>query len=113
MDKKILSLYQKADCFVNPSLYEGMPNAVLEAMACELPVIASNVAGNNEVVIHLSTGLLFELDDEASFQEALEKISKDSNLCMTMGRNARKRVAAEFSWHRVAKRYLGFLYMTA
>jgi len=111
--KKVLSLYQKADCFVNPSLYEGMPNAVLEAMACELPVIASNVAGNNEVVIHLSTGLLFELDDGASFQEALEKISKDSNLCMTMGRNARKRVAAEFSWHRVAKRYLGFLSMTA
>ncbi|MCD4676625.1 MAG: glycosyltransferase family 4 protein [Desulfobacula sp.] len=103
--KKILSLCQEADCFINPSLYEGMPNAVLEAMACGIPIIASQVAGNSEVVLHGKTGFLFRLDDETSLQEALEKVSADPGLCQTLGKNARDRAEKDFSWTMVAKKY--------
>jgi len=103
--KEILSLYQRADCFINPSLYEGMPNAVLEAMACGLPVIVSRVVGNTEVVIHGETGFLFELDDDESFQEALETISGEDALRIKMGQHARKRMENEFSWSVTAQAY--------
>jgi len=101
----ILSRCQKADCFVNPSLYEGMPNAVLEAMACGLPVIASHVAGNNEIVIHGQTGFLFELGDEDFFQESLEKVTKNFDVCTRMGLTARKWVEENYSWEKVATAY--------
>jgi glycosyltransferase involved in cell wall biosynthesis len=58
-------VYQSADCLVNPSLYEGMPNAVLEAMACGLPVVASKVPGNDALVLDGETGFLFELEEPA------------------------------------------------
>ena len=59
---RLREIYRSADCLVNPSLYEGMPNVVLEAMACGLPVIASRVPGNDAVVRHGETGWLFDLD---------------------------------------------------
>src|SRR5207245_2833077 len=48
----LIKLYQSVDCFVYPSLYEGLPNTILEAMACGLPVVASDIPGNNELVVH-------------------------------------------------------------
>lgn len=45
--------YRKADCLLNPSLYEGMPNVVLEAMACGVPAVVSNVPGNNTLVAEI------------------------------------------------------------
>ncbi|NLD95145.1 MAG: glycosyltransferase family 4 protein [Fibrobacter sp.] len=59
----LLTLYQSAHCFINPSTDEGMPNTVLEAMACGLPVIASNIGGNNELVRHGKNGFLFNLSE--------------------------------------------------
>ena len=51
LDKESLRrVYQTADCFINPSLYEGMPNTVLEAMASGLPVVASRIPGNADLV---------------------------------------------------------------
>ena len=64
-------IYRSSDCFVNPSLYEGMPNVVLEAVACGLPVIASRVAGNDAVVRDGETGRLFDLGDPEAFRSAL------------------------------------------
>jgi glycosyltransferase involved in cell wall biosynthesis len=58
---ELLSLYQSAHCFINPSIDEGMPNAVLEAMACGLPVIASNIGGHAELIEHNKNGYLFNL----------------------------------------------------
>jgi glycosyltransferase involved in cell wall biosynthesis len=97
--------YQTADCLVNPSLYEGMPNVVLEAMACGLPVIASNVPGNDTLVLHGETGLLFELNDPTALAAALVKL-QDGDLRLRMGRSARRRALEFFPWEAVALRYM-------
>jgi glycosyltransferase involved in cell wall biosynthesis len=58
--KNVAQELLKADVFVFPSLYEGFPNALCEAMSVGLPVIASNVTGNRDLVVHHENGLLFE-----------------------------------------------------
>ena len=55
--------YAQANLFLHPSRHEGMPNAILEAMASGLPVIATHIAGNEELVVEGHTGLLVPVDD--------------------------------------------------
>ena len=99
-------VYQSADCLVNPSLYEGMSNVVLEAMACGLPVIASRVPGNDEIVREGESGFLFDLQEPDSLMNAFEQLMNDRDLCARLGANARDRVSKNFSWSNVAQAYL-------
>lgn len=103
---KLLELYQNADCFLNPSVYEGMANAVLEAMACGLPVIASNVAGNNEVIIHGKNGFLFDPASGQEMETVIKKIIQSPELHIQMGLNARQTMVATLSWRKTAQAYL-------
>ena len=103
---KLRAHYQQADCLLNPSLYEGLPNVLLEGMACGLPVIASNVIGNEEVVKMGETGFLFELKQPETFQAALKNILEKPGLAKQLGANGRRLVEREFSWNRVAEEYL-------
>jgi glycosyltransferase involved in cell wall biosynthesis len=102
-------LYRSCHCLVNPSDYEGMPNVVLEAMACGLPVVASNVPGNNTLVIPGKTGFLFDPADPGALRPALAQILNDRAQARTLGEHGRQRVMAEFSWARVAQSYLELL----
>jgi glycosyltransferase involved in cell wall biosynthesis len=95
--KDLPSVYQSAHCFVNPSMDEGMPNAVLEAMACGLPVIASNVGGNNELVVHEKSGYLFNLEEKDSLSFCMKKMASDIHYD-SMGLNARVLVESRYSW---------------
>lgn len=103
---RLRELYQQADVVVNPSLYEGMPNVVLEAMACGVPVIASDVPGNNTLVRAGETGFLFALKDAADVGAALQQIREKPALARTLGENGRRRALEEFSWRQVAQSYL-------
>ena len=103
---ELRKLYQNADCFINPSLYEGMPNTVLEAMACGLPVIASNVIGNLDLVCNGETGYLFDLERPDDFQKFLIDLLEDPDKAKRFGIAGRQRVEAEFSWLRVANEYV-------
>jgi glycosyltransferase involved in cell wall biosynthesis len=100
----LLPLYQSADCLVHPSLYEGMSNVVLEAMACGLPVIASKVPGNEELVLDGDTGFLFDLREPATLVSALAQL-RDAGLRRGMGTSARNRAAKFCSWNNVARKY--------
>ena len=91
---------------VNPSLYEGMPNVVLEAMACGLPVVASRVAGNDAVVCDYVNGFLFDLDNPAVFGERLEALARDRALARSLGARARAIAMAGYSWSSVAAKYI-------
>jgi glycosyltransferase involved in cell wall biosynthesis len=104
---RLLELYQQADVVVNPSLYEGMPNVVLEAMACGLPVIASAVPGNDSLVRTGETGFLFTSGDGEALCSALREIREKPALSRTLGQRGRHRVEASFSWEQVARSYLG------
>ena len=98
-------IYQSADCLVNPSLYEGMSNVVLEAMACGVPVIASRVPGNDELVLDGDTGFLFDLREPAALVSALAQLC-DAGLRRRMGTSARNRAVNFCSWHNVARQYV-------
>jgi glycosyltransferase involved in cell wall biosynthesis len=103
---RLLDLYQQADVVVNPSLYEGMPNVVLEAMACGVPVVASAVPGNDSLVRSGETGFLFPLGDGEALCAALREIREKPAFARTLGQNGRRRVEADFSWEQVARSYL-------
>jgi glycosyltransferase involved in cell wall biosynthesis len=102
-------IYVASDCFVNPSSYEGMPNAVLEAMACGLPVVASHVPGNDAVVRHEETGYLFDLSRPNQFSEVLDRLIHDRALARRWGAEGRRRALQEFSWSKTAMAYLELL----
>ncbi len=103
---RLLDLYQQADVVVNPSLYEGMPNVVLEAMACGLPVVASAVPGNDTLVRAGETGLLFPPGDGDALCAALREIREKPAWARTLGQNGRRRAETDFSWEQVAQSYL-------
>ncbi len=86
-----------ADVFVLPSRLEGMSNAILEAMASGLPVIARRVGGNPELVVDGNTGLLCEPDDVADLSAAISRLITDGELRLQMGQAARQRAHDVFS----------------
>ena len=105
----LLEAYRQADVFINPSLYEGMPNTVLEAMACGLPVIASRVSGNDELVVHAETGLLFDPAQPGNLESAMLDLARDPGRRTDMGNTARQTVCARYSWRTAAMQYVELL----
>lgn len=103
---ELLTLYQESWCMVNPSFNEGMPNAVLEAMACGLPVIASKVAGNTDIVVHRQNGLLFDLENYEALFTSLLEVMMDMNFRAKLSFNARKHMVEKYSWSNTAEQYL-------
>lgn len=75
------------DAFCLPSVHEGLPLTVLEAMACGTPIIGSNVLGINEVIRHGENGLLFEANDENDLAGKLKQILVDETLREKLTRN--------------------------
>ncbi len=106
---KLVSLYRSADCFVNPSLYEGLPNTVTEAMASGLPVVASRVIGNDELVNDGETGLLFPLDEPRQLGDALLALMRDREAARRMGAAGRARAVEHHSWEAAAQAYVKLL----
>lgn len=102
---ELRAVLQSCDCFVNPSLYEGMPNAVLEAMACGKPVVASRIPGNDAVVQHEATGFLFPVGEPAALGASLAQLVNDPAQAAEMGRKGRALVEREYCWNRVADAY--------
>lgn len=106
------SLYREAAVCVLTSDYEGTPNVLLEAMACGLPVVASNVGGVPAIVRHGQTGFLLEPHDTDGFAAALAEIARDPVRRLEMGRRARAFVEKNHSLHRLPA-YLEGLYQLA
>ncbi|MFA6317284.1 MAG: glycosyltransferase family 4 protein [Elusimicrobiota bacterium] len=96
--EKALERLASADVFVHYSRWEGLPNAVLEAMALGLPVVASDVPGNRDAVLHGETG--FIAADEAALLERCLELAGDPALRRRLGEAGRQRVVRDFSPER-------------
>tara|TARA_B100000315_G_scaffold253448_1_gene292264 strand:- start:940 stop:2589 length:1650 start_codon:yes stop_codon:yes gene_type:complete len=98
--------YQAADIFVMPSLREGLPNTMLEAMSCELPVIVSELKGVTDWVVEdEGNGLLFEPRNKDELGKVLLRVLKDHTLAHELGAKARTIVIDRFSMMRVTEQY--------
>lgn len=96
------------DCFVLPSLAEGISNTILEAMACALPVLATAVGGNAELVVTAGkgqTGRLVPAGDVAALAAGLIAMSADAAAAVEMGRAGRERVERQFSLRSMVASY--------
>ena len=96
-------LLHKAQVFVLASDYEGMPNVLLEAMACGLPVAATRAGGVPELVIHGQTGLLADCGDEEGLAEAMIRLLANPEERTAFGRAGRERALARHSLHAMVK----------
>jgi glycosyltransferase involved in cell wall biosynthesis len=102
------SLYKMCDCFVLPSKTEGMPIALLEAMACKLPIIASAVGSVPKIVTHEVDALLIEPDNEEELYQALWRLLSNPLLKKDLGGNARKNFLINYTSDLMADRYKEF-----
>jgi glycosyltransferase involved in cell wall biosynthesis len=101
----VADLLAAADFFVLPSLTEGLPLSVLEAMAAALPVISTPVGGVPEVVRDGEEGLLVPVDDGAALGQAIDQLARDPGLRKRLASAARRRAEQSFSFDNMARRY--------
>jgi glycosyltransferase involved in cell wall biosynthesis len=107
--EQLQNCYQQANIFLFPSRHEGMPNALLEAMASGLPVVASCIAGSEELVQDGTTGYLVRSEDVDLLQAALKKLLTDAALRKQMGDASRLYVEENYSWESTAQQYADLL----
>ena len=102
-EREVRQLLLESDIFVLPSVVagngqmEGIPVALMEAMATGLPVVASDLSGIPELVEHEVSGLLCPPRDHMCLADAVERLANDSGLRQRLGTNGRRRVESEFS----------------
>jgi len=99
--KDIPELLSCCDLSIHPSESEGLPNALLEAMAAGLPVIATSVGGVPEVVLSEVHGLLVPPGDPDSLSAAILRVLKDEGLGRRLARAGRQRVIERFGFERL------------
>jgi glycosyltransferase involved in cell wall biosynthesis len=99
------AIMQGLDVFVLPSLAEGISNTVLEAMASGLPVIATRVGGNAELVEHGVTGEIIAAGDVPALTDALLRWAEDAVRRRAAGTAARERALAHFSLQAMVHAY--------
>jgi sugar transferase (PEP-CTERM/EpsH1 system associated) len=102
----IPELMRSLDLFALPSTAEGLSNTILEAMASGLPVAATRVGGNSELVDHGHTGLLTPPGDEQALAEAILAYARDPQMAARHGAAGRQRAEAEFEQRQMLDGYL-------
>ena len=105
LSSRVPELLRAMDVFVLPSVAEGICNSLLEAMATGLPVVASAVGGNPEVVVDGKSGLLFASRDVTALSEHLSQLRVDPGLRIQLGQGAIERVGDEFSIDSMVQAY--------
>jgi glycosyltransferase involved in cell wall biosynthesis len=103
----VVDLLQKSWGFVLPSRWEGMPNALLEAMACGLPCVATRVSGSEDIITDGVNGLLVEPERPAELAQALYRIVEDTDLAQRLGSEARAAIVGEYQLTNVTQQLIG------
>jgi glycosyltransferase involved in cell wall biosynthesis len=102
----VAEAYRSATLLVQLSRYEGMSNTILEALASGLPVLASRIPENGELIEPERNGLLFDPNEGVSnIARAIVRLYESPGVWMEMSRQARERITAKYSWDHVAEMY--------
>jgi glycosyltransferase involved in cell wall biosynthesis len=109
----VLSYLRLSDIFCMVSTLEGMPVAVIEAMAMGLPVVGTRIPGIEEIVIAEQTGLLVEADDAEELSSALLRLIDNHALRKNLGTEASAYVERQLNWRDIAAKYLAAVDMDA
>jgi glycosyltransferase involved in cell wall biosynthesis len=102
----VVDLLQQSWGFVLPSRSEGMPNALLEAMACGLPCIATRVSGSEDVIADGFNGILVESEQPVQMAHALRCLIEDTELVQRLGQEGRATVVREYQLIHIVQRCL-------
>lgn len=102
---QIVDLYHSAHAMLNPSRVDNMPNSVLEALACGLPVISTNVGGVPYIVEHGKTALLVPRDDVQAMAQAVVTLCRDNTLRAQL-RDSGIKAVAQYAWDEVRPLWL-------
>ena len=105
--KEVAGLLTASDLFVLPSLWEGLPVALLEAMAAAKPIVATAVAGTDETIIPGQTGLLVPPGDSLVLAVSISRLLREPAKATAMGQAARRHIERCFSAERNAAEHLG------
>jgi L-malate glycosyltransferase len=100
----VYALLKQSDMFCLPSRSEGMSNALLEAMACRLPCVATSVGGNPEVVVDGISGFLVPREDSAALASRIVGLLSDHARARQMGQEGRRVVESKFTVHHMSRR---------
>jgi len=106
---KIPTYLSKADLFIFPSISEGLPNAILEAMASSLPILAARITAIPELVHDNINGLLHSPGDIKELSENLNTLIQDENLRKLMGQKSYQ-LAQNYSWKKIINKLLNFYF---
>lgn len=108
-DDRLWGMLQSCDVFAFPSRIDQAPNAVLEAMAAWLPVVAYDAGAIGEMVDHGRTGFAVPDGDDVAFSNSLQRLLEDADERQRMGRAARHRVETVYDMHHTADKLLDIL----
>lgn len=100
---KLLYLF---DLYILPSLWEGHPLVLLEAMAASLPIIATDIPGNNETITHGFSGLIVKPKDPTALADSCKEIILNPNLANALSKNARRTFLCKFSKEIMIQNYI-------
>lgn len=105
-ENEIVMSYNSADVYVAPSLEDNLPNTVMEAMACGVPVVAFNVGGIPDMVDDRVNGFLAKLKSSEELAKGIELILSDEDLQRRVSLAAREKVTKNFDQKIIAEKYL-------
>ncbi len=104
-DKSLMILYNAVDVMIVPSLQENLSNTIMESLACATPVVAFNIGGNSDLIIHKQNGYLAKAFDSDDLAYGIKWILNNTNynaLCLC----ARQQIKKHFDSHIVAREYI-------
>ena len=103
---KLVQLYQNATIFAFPSYHEGLPTVLLEAMSCGLPIVATDVRGNRDLISSGEDGILVPPRSPKEMVNAVSMLLDDEKMRRRLGKNARKTIEEHYTWDTVSNNIL-------
>ena len=100
-----IKLIRGSDILIQPSLHEGISTTILESMACKIPIIATNVGGNQELIIHGKTGILIEPNASKELLDSIVQLYSDQTLKEKIIQDAIITVQ-NYDWQKIGQQYL-------